>query len=305
MRHRRHLRLILTIPTRRHYATKYTAKVTSTSPTGRTLSVEVTPPPPLPTDIRGYTLPRRDLVCKATQIILHQSRSATSDPFLDLADYLSSLSVSLTPAEASEILKSLNDADLALKFFRFCPSLSPKFQHDAFTCNRILLILSKSAAPARFYLARSTVSDMHRSNIRGNTSTVNLLIGLFGSSDDLETTMELVKKWSLKMNSYTYKCLVQAFLRSYDTAKAFLCYMELRRHYYKLDIYCYNMLLHALALAKDEKVEQAYKVFEDMKKKHCGPDEFTYTIMIRMSGKLGKGEESLVFFQGVKCTNSV
>ncbi|PRQ51137.1 putative tetratricopeptide-like helical domain-containing protein [Rosa chinensis] len=289
MRHRRHLRLVLAIPTRRHYATKYTAKVTSTSPTGRTLSVEVTPPPPLPTDIRGYTLPRRDLVCKATQIILHQSRSATSDPFLDLSDYLSSLSLSLTPAEASEILKSLNDPDLALKFFRFCPSLSPKFQHDAFSCNRLLLILSKSAAPARFDLARSIVSDMHRSNIRGNISTVNLLIGLFGNTDDLETTMGLVKKWSLSMTSYTYKCLVQAFLRSYNSTKAFQSYMEMRRHGHKLDIYSYNMLLHALA--KDEKVEQAHKVFEDMKRKDCEPDEFTYTIMIRMSGKLGKGDE--------------
>ncbi|BBG98902.1 hypothetical protein Prudu_008422 [Prunus dulcis] len=44
-------------------------------------------------------------------------------------------------------------------------------------------------------------------------------------------------------------------------------------------------------------VEDAYKVFDDMKKKHCEPDEFTYTIMIRMSGKLGKGDESLGLFQ--------
>lgn len=252
MRHRRQLRLILAISRRRHYATKYTAKVTSTSPTGRTLSVEVTPPPPLPTDIRGYALPRRDLVCKATQIILHQSRSATSDPFLDLSDYLNSLSVSLTPAEASEILKSLNDPDLALKFFRFCPSLSPNFHHDAFTCNRLLLILSKTASPARFDLARSILTDMDRSNIRGNISTVNLLIGLFGNSDDLETTMGLVKKWNLNMTCYTYKCLLQAFLRSYNSGKAFDTYMEMRRRGYKLDIFAYNMLLDALA--KDEKV---------------------------------------------------
>ncbi|MCI52541.1 pentatricopeptide repeat-containing protein mitochondrial-like, partial [Trifolium medium] len=55
---------------RRHFATKYTAKITSTSPTGRSLAAEVTPPPPLPSDIRGYSLPRRDLICKATQILL-------------------------------------------------------------------------------------------------------------------------------------------------------------------------------------------------------------------------------------------
>ncbi|KAL8537170.1 hypothetical protein ACS0TY_012377 [Phlomoides rotata] len=51
---------------------------------------------------------------------------------------------------------------------------------------------------------------------------------------------------------------------------------------YKLDSFGYNMLLHALA--KDEKVDQAYKVFEDMKRKLCEPDEYTYTILIRMNG---------------------
>ncbi|KAM1621590.1 hypothetical protein ACFX1X_020327 [Malus domestica] len=34
-----------------------------------------------------------------------------------------------------------------------------------------------------------------------------------------------------------------------------------------------------------------------MKKKHCEPDEFTCTIMIRMVGKLGKGDECLGLFQ--------
>lgn len=260
---RRHLRLLgLTKPTRsttsvptmrRHYATKYTAKITSTSPTGLSVSAEVTPPPPLPTDIRGYALPRRDLICKATQILLRQSPSATSsDPFSDLSDYLSSLSLHLTSSEASEILKSLNCPDLAIRFFRFCPSLSPNFHHDPFTCNRLLLILSKSTSPARFDLARSILRDMDRSNIRGNISTVNILIGLFGDTEDLQTCIGLVKKWCLNMNCYTYKCLLQAFLRSHDSTKAFDTYLEMRRRGYKLDIFGYNMLLDALA--KDEKV---------------------------------------------------
>lgn len=54
------------------------------------------------------------------------------------------------------------------------------------------------------------------------------------------------------MNCYTYKCLLQAFLRSYESTKAFDTYLEMRRRGYKLDIFGYNMLLDALA--KDEKV---------------------------------------------------
>lgn len=244
--------------TRRHYATKYTAKVTSTSPTGRSLSAEVTPlPSPYPTDIRGYALPRRHVICKATQILLLQSRPSTShnpgrNPFLDLSNYLHSLPLPLTPSEASEILKSLNDPSLALRFFQLCPSISPNFQHDSFTYTRLLLILSKSSSPDRFDLVRAVLSQMDLSNTRGTISTVNILIGFFGNSEDLDLCTSLIKKWNLTMNAYTYKCLLQAYLRSLDSDKAFDVYNDMRRRGYKLDIFAYNMLLDALA--KDEKV---------------------------------------------------
>lgn len=81
---------------------------------------------------------------------------------------------------------------------------------------------------------------------------VNILIGLFGRSEDLERCLGLVEKWELKMNSYTYKCLLQAYLRSRDSSNAFHTYLEMRRRGYNLDIFAYNMLLDALA--KDEKV---------------------------------------------------
>ena len=122
--------------TRRHYATKYTAKVTSTSPTGRSLSAEVSPLPssPYPTDTRGYPIPRRHVICKATQILLNnhnQSHPSTSSssPFLNLFDYLHSLSLPFTLTEAFEILKSLNHPSLVLSFFRFCPSISLNQSH--------------------------------------------------------------------------------------------------------------------------------------------------------------------------------
>ena len=54
------------------------------------------------------------------------------------------------------------------------------------------------------------------------------------------------------MNPYTYKCLLQAYLRSYDSDKAFGVYNEMRRRGHTLDIFAYNMLLDALA--KDQKV---------------------------------------------------
>lgn len=132
----------LSLNFRRGYATKYSGRVVTSADNGRSFAVEVDSPN-LQTDTRGYSLPRRDLICKITKII-HSSSSSSSDPFLDLTDYLQTLALTLTPAEASEVLKSIKSPRLALDFFRFCPSNIPKFRHDAFTYNRILLILSRS-----------------------------------------------------------------------------------------------------------------------------------------------------------------
>ncbi|CAI9281059.1 unnamed protein product [Lactuca saligna] len=282
---------------RRGYATKYSGRVITEMDNGRSFAVEVQVPNIQQLDPRGYPLPRRDLVCKIVNIL--QSRS--SDPFIELSDYLETLTLTLTASEAAEILKSLHSTSLALQFFRFCPSSIPKFRHDCFTYNRILLILSKSSSPDRFDSVRRIIDEMERSRVHGNISTVNLLIGIFGGGEDLDRCLRLVKKWELRMNRYTYKCLLQAHLRSRDSNKGLEVYQEMKRKGYQPDIFAYNMLLDALA--KDEKVDQANKVFEDMKKKHCEPDEYTYTILIRMTGKHGKLDDAISLFQEMLSKN--
>lgn len=100
------------------------------------------------------------------------------------------------------------------------------------------------------------MDEMEKSGVRGSISTINILIGIFGGGvegvGELERCLGLVKKWDLRVNCYTYKCLLQAYLRSNDSNKAMQIYSEMRRKGYSLDIFAYNMLLHALA--KDEKV---------------------------------------------------
>ncbi|KAG8380037.1 hypothetical protein BUALT_Bualt07G0151900 [Buddleja alternifolia] len=281
---------------RRGYATKYTGKVITTTNSGRVSAIEVSVAAPKSlSDVRGYPLPRRDLICEATKILQSKSAASSPDPFLDLSDLLQTLTLTPTPSEVSEILKSLKSPTLALQFFHFCPTHIPNFRHDAFTYNRILLILSNSSLPDRIDKINEIVSLMEKLGAYGNISTVNILIGAFDGVDGLQKCLDLVKKWSLKLTSYTYKCLLQAYLRAGELNLALQVYREMRRKGYKLDIFAYNMLLHALV--KDEKVDQAYQVFEDMKKKHCEPDEYTYTILIRMIGRLGKLDEALALFQ--------
>ncbi|KAK9142006.1 hypothetical protein Syun_011406 [Stephania yunnanensis] len=276
----------------RHFATKYTGRVTHSAQQGRSLAVEVSPPTPAPVDVRGYPLPRRDLICSITNLLRHPHHSQ------DLARHLQTL----TPSEASLVLKNLQSPLQSLRFFRLCSHSLPNFRHDSFSYNRILSILSKSSAPNSVALVSSLVDEMDEFNVKGSISTVNILIGAVGSgsgsgcgAEELERWLGLVDKWGLRFTAYTYKCLVQAWLRLSETDRAFGVYCQMKSRGYGLDVFGFNMLLDSLA--KGEKVEQAYKVFGDMKRKHCEPDEYTYTIMIRMCGKSGKADEALKFFQ--------
>lgn len=233
---------------RRSYATKYIGKVVTSTSDGRFSAVEVSVPTTPLSDVRGYLLPRRDLICKAAQILQSKSAASSPDPFLDLSEFLQTLSIPLTPSEASEILKSLKSPTLALEFFHFCSSKISNFRHDAFTFNRILLILSNSSLPDRIGKLKEIVELMERAGRSGNISTVNILIGAFDGADGVEKCLDMVKKWDLKLTRYTYKCLLQAYLRGNHLDKAMEVYTEMRRKGWKLDIFSYNMLLHALAI---------------------------------------------------------
>ncbi|KAJ0964676.1 hypothetical protein J5N97_025814 [Dioscorea zingiberensis] len=271
----------------RRLATSYSGRIVRADPAGLSLAVEVDPPD-LTTDARGYDLPRRDLICRVSKILL--SSSPTSDPLLELSDYLETLKITLSSLEVSEILKSLRSPSKALDFFRYVAAL-PGFRHDCFTYNRILSILSKSGA--EMDLVQKIIDEMERNGVRGSISTVNILIGMVGAAE-IERCLELAKKWDLRFNGYTYKCLLQAYLRYRDVEGAAKLYQVMRRKGHKLDIFAYNMLLDALA--KADKIDEAYTVFRDMKRKHCEPDVYTYTILVRMAGKIGKTDEFLSYF---------
>lgn len=243
---------------RRSYSTSYIARVVSAGDGGRTMAVEVAPPSDLDVDPRGHPLPRRYLVCRVAQIL--RSQSPTSDPLLDLSDYLSTLSHPITPSEVGEVLKSLQTPERALPFFRFAADSLPGYRHDCFAYNRILLILVNADAGAGAGgRVRWILDEMERAGVRGNISTVNILIRVFEGAKELGRCLELVKKWGLRFTCYTYKCLVQAYLRSSELDMAFGVFLEMRRRGYALDIFVYNNLLDSLA--KEEKVMSLFVVF--------------------------------------------
>lgn len=103
---------------------------------------------------------------------------------------------------------------------------------------------------------KDIIDLMEKLGTFGNISTINILIGASDGIDGLEKCLDLLKKWGLKLTSYTYKCLLQAYLRANELNHALKVYREMRRKGYQLDNFGYNMLLHALA--KDEKVSSPF-----------------------------------------------
>ncbi|KAL0661935.1 hypothetical protein Bca4012_098772 [Brassica carinata] len=246
---------------RRGYATNYVAKVTSSSPSGRSLSAEVSVPNPLPSDIRGYPLPRRYLICRATNLLLRHETS--SDPFSELSDYLSSLSLSLTPDEASEILKSLNCPRLAVDFFHFVPSVCPSSHHDPFLYNRIILILSKSNLPDRFDRVRSILDQMVKSNI-----------------DQACQVFEDMMRKHCRGDEYSYTIMIRTMGRIGKYNKAVDLFNEMITEGLTLNVVGYNTLMQVLA--KGKMVDKAIQVFSKMVETGCRPNEYTYSLALNL-----------------------
>ncbi|KAF3796640.1 Pentatricopeptide repeat-containing protein [Nymphaea thermarum] len=282
----------------RSFATKYTGRVVHEGDSGRTLSVAVDAPDAAataaaPRDVRGYAYPRKDLVCRLAHLLRRRTSSSTDSLPPDLLDYLQSLAVTPTPLEVSEALRAACPSPAtALAFFRLAASL-PGFRHDVSSYNRMINILGRSGDAAG---VASLVGEMKTEGVCGTISTINMLIEIFGASPpaELDRCLGLAARWGLVLNCYSYKCLVQACLRSGDADRAYGAYQKMRSRGFKLDVVGYNMMLDALA--KHDQVDKAYKVFQDMKQKHCEPDEYTYTILIRMAGKKGRVDEFLSFF---------
>lgn len=221
----------------------YTGRVVRSDRTGTSLSVSIeSPSHSLPRGPRGIPLPRHNLVCHIVNLLLRSS----GDPYLSLPDFFSSLPSPPTSYEISLVLKSLNSLSKSHQFFKFVATL-PGFVHDSCTYNRMLHILSRHGDEDAS-VAWDLINQMERDGVTGNISTINLLVGMVGANG-VNRCMELVEKWGLSLNGYTYKCMVQAYIRGRDVKQGFRVYDEMRRKGYKLDIFAYNMLLHALAQA--------------------------------------------------------
>lgn len=166
------------VPVVRSFGTSYSGRIVREDSTGRAIAVEIDPPD-LVRDTRGYALPRRDLVCRVSRILQSPS-TAKSDPFLALSDYLQTLTLTLTPSEVSEVLKALRNPEVAIEFFHFCSSL-PGYRHDCFTYNRIFSIISKFGVDVG--LVRRLLDEMAKEGVRGNISTINILISILGGGN--------------------------------------------------------------------------------------------------------------------------
>ncbi|XP_057868560.2 pentatricopeptide repeat-containing protein At1g51965, mitochondrial-like [Cryptomeria japonica] len=235
--------------TKRSYGTKYSGRVIREDEDGRCIAVQVEASPTLK-DIRGYAYPRRDIICRLCHMLKNP------DWLSHINDYLDNVGIVLTTVEHSHVLRGEKDCLKALEFFKWAESRRG-YKHDCFSYNRMISILGKGKQLEQI---RLLVDEMERKNIQGNISTINILIGVFGSKEHIKEAAiccRLAQKWKLKFNAYTYKSLLQAYLRSDDVDKAVQTYRHMRRSGYTLDIFAYNMLLDSLAKADQVGVSQA------------------------------------------------
>ncbi|XLS89296.1 hypothetical protein HN51_065304 [Arachis hypogaea] len=209
----------------------YTAKITSTSPTGRSLVAEVTPPRPLPSDPRGYLLPRRYLICKATQILLSHYNNRIPNPS---RRNLFTYNILISSFGRS------GEVDIAVKLFEELESSNCK--PDVVTYNSLINCLGKNGDVDE---AHMRFREMQEKGLNPDVVTYSTLIECFGKTDKVDMACKLFDEMlavGCYPNLVTYNILLDCLERCGRTAEAVDLYAKLKQQGLTPDSITYAVL---------------------------------------------------------------
>ena len=166
--------------------------------------------------------------------------------WIELGRDIDKYGIELTPKEVAWVLKVQKSASRAWSLFNWA-SRQPSYTHDS-SCFAIMIeILSRDA---NYSLLENLLLEMERVQIPYTVSTINRLIGVYSSGDNIkkaEKYYDKLEKLGIKPNAYTYKCMVQAFAKAGKCEKAMEIYELAQKRNQPLDIIAYNMLLDGLS----------------------------------------------------------
>ncbi|KAJ8771890.1 hypothetical protein K2173_027067 [Erythroxylum novogranatense] len=195
---------------------------------------------------------------------------------------LEKLGYSMDAYQANQVLKQLQDHNVALGFFYWLKQ-QPGFWHDDHTYTTMIGILGRAK---QFSTINKLLDQMTRDGCLPNVVTYNRIIHSYGRANYLKEAVDVfnqMQKAGCDPDRVTYCTLIDIHAKAGFLDFAMEMYQRMQAAGLSPDTFTYSVIINCLGKAGH--LTAANKLFFEMVEQGCVPNLVTYNIMIALQAK--------------------
>ncbi|KZV21690.1 pentatricopeptide repeat-containing protein [Dorcoceras hygrometricum] len=207
------------------------------------------------------------------------------------------LGCSLDVYQANQVLKQLQDFNVALGFFYWLKR-QPGFKHDGHTYTTMVGILGRSR---QFGAINKLLDQMVGDGCQPNIVTYNRLIHSYGRANYLKEAMGVfnqMQNMGCKPDRVTFCTLIDIHAKAGFLDVAIDMYQRMQKAGLSPDTFTYSVIINCLGKAGH--LAAAHKLFYEMVNQGCVPNLVTFNIMIALQAKARNYQGALQLYRDMQ-----
>ncbi|XP_022852663.1 pentatricopeptide repeat-containing protein At1g74750-like [Olea europaea var. sylvestris] len=210
---------------------------------------------------------------------------------------LGNLNYSVDAYQANQILKQVQDYNVALGFFNWLKR-QPGFKHDGHTYTTMVGILGRAR---QFGSINKLMDQMVSHGCPPNVVTYNRLIHSYGRANYLNEALGVfsqMQKMGCEPDRVTYCTLIDIHAKAGYLDVAMDMYQRMQEAGLSPDTFTYSVIINCLGKAGH--LDAADKLFCEMVSHGCIPNLVTYNIMIALQAKARNYQSALKLYRDMQ-----
>uniref|UniRef100_A0A2P2IS68 Pentatricopeptide repeat-containing protein At1g18900-like n=1 Tax=Rhizophora mucronata TaxID=61149 RepID=A0A2P2IS68_RHIMU len=210
---------------------------------------------------------------------------------------LKNLNCPMNAFQANQVLKQLQDHNVAIGFFYWL-KYQPGFRHDDHTYTTMIGILGRAK---QFVAIDKLLDQMVREGCQPNVVTYNRLIHSYGRANYLNKAVEVFNQMQIagcEPDRVTYCTLIDIHAKAGFLDFAMEMYQRMQAAGLSPDTFTYSVIINCLG--KAGYLAAAHKLFCEMVGQGCVPNLVTYNIMIALQAKARNYQSALRLYRDMQ-----
>ncbi|GLU12293.1 hypothetical protein SLE2022_289860 [Rubroshorea leprosula] len=248
----------------------------------------------MPTGVANVVRPSRSNG-HVVESVSHMLRQMNWGPTAEQA--LASLNFSMDAYQANQVLKKLQDHNVALGFFYWLKQQAG-FKHDGHTYTTMVGILGRAK---QFGTINMLLNQMFRDGCEPNVVTYNRLIHSYGRANYLNEAINVFNQMQgtgVEPDHVTYCTLIDIHAKAGFLDVAMDMYQRMQVAGLSPDTFTYSVMINCLGKAGH--LASAQRLFCEMVDQGCVPNLVTYNILIALQAKARNYESALKLYRDVQ-----